>query len=378
MDAKLQFRLYTGEYVDVEAQLEDAETPVGQFLMARKVWLDSGTELRQHRPASRSQRSEGYDRLDNEILAGRRLHEVSELSDWGNYPPELARLYGDEATSADPYTLFDAYLGQPLRDVVRQIIDDEFEAFQVSLLTGLCWLAAAGIAHRAISPDTVLWDSKRRRVLITDFSRSTVFGVPRTPVTGVPGWVPMEQRPRTVYGTVGPRDDVWAAGRLIFFARNQGEDLVDRTQIADSGLEVMFSGLFGKVFGPPEDRPTAWNLLEDGLKRRNPAPRVADGSAWLLAGRERFLQARQRVHPGAVTPPGFNEDIDWMGNPGGGQPQAPGNTSSPPATSATPAEAAPGRATERVDGARAESPARAERGAGGTARPRQFPWRRGD
>jgi serine/threonine protein kinase len=378
MDAKLQFRRYSGENVEVEAQLEDAETPAGQFLMARKVWLDDGTELRQHRPASGSPRSDAYDSLDNETLAGRRLHGVSELSDWGSYPPNLARLYGDETTSAEPYTLFDAYQGQPLRAVVRQIIDDEFEDFQVSLLTGLCWLAAAGIAHRAISPDTVLWDSRRRRVQITDFSRSTVFGVPRTAVTGVPGWVPKEQRPRTVYGTVGPHDDVWAAGRLIFFVRNQGEDLVDRSQIADSGLDGMFSGLFDKVLGPPEERPTAWNLVEGGLKRRSPAPRAADGSAWLIEGRERFLQARQRVHPGAVTPPGFNEDIDWMGNPGGAKPPAPGNAGSPAATSATPAEAAPGQATGRADGARAESPARAEHGTGETPRPRQRLWRRGD
>jgi serine/threonine protein kinase len=334
--------------------------------MARKVRLDDGTELRQHRPASGDQRSDGYDRLDNEILAGRRLHEVAEQSDWGSYPPELARLYGDEATSADPYTLFDAYAGQPLRHVVRQILDDEFDAFQVSLLTGLCWLAAAGIAHRAISPDTVLWDSKRRRVQITDYSRSTVFGVPRTPVMGVPGWVPKEQRPRTVNGTVGPRDDVWAAARLIFFVRNQGEDLIDRSQIADSGLDGMFSGLFDRAIGPPENRPTAWSLLEDGLKRRSPAPRVADSSAWLIEGRERFLQVRQRAHPDAVTPPGFNEDIDWMGNPGGAQPPAPGNASSPAATSVTPAEAAPGQA----DGTRAEHKAE--------GRPRQRLWRRGD
>jgi serine/threonine protein kinase len=378
MDGKLQFRLYTGEQVEVEAQLEDAETPAGQYLMARKVWLDNGTELRQHRPASGPQRSDGYDRLDNEILAGRRLHEVSELSDWGSYPAELARLYGDEATSADPYTLFDTYLGQPLDDVVGRFLDDEFDAFQVSLLTGLCWLAAAGIAHRAISPDTVLWDSKRRRVQITDFSRSTVFGVPRTPVMGAQGWVPKEQRPRTVYGTVGPRDDVWAAARLIFFVRNQGEDLTDRKQIADSGLDGMYSGLFDQVFDRPEDRPTAWNLLEDGLKRRSPAPRVADGNAWLIAGRERFLQARQRMHPGAVVPPGFNEDIDWMSNPGGAKPPAPGNASSPAATSATSAEATPGRATGRADDTRAESPARAEQKPGETTRSRQSRWRRGD
>jgi serine/threonine protein kinase len=362
VDGKLRFRRVTGEQAEIEARLDDAEFPTGEFLIARKVWLDDGTELRQHQPTSGSQRANGYDRLDNEILAGRRLYEGS---DWGSYPPELARLYGDEATSADPYTLFEAYEGRPLRDVGTQVIDDELDAFEVSLLTGLCWLAAVGVAHRAISPDTVLWDGNRRRVQITDFSRSTVFGVPRTPVTGLPGWVPKEQRSRTHYGLVGPRDDVWAAGRLIFFVRSQGEDLVSRGQLTDSGLDRLFNGMFNRVFSPPEDRPTAWELLEDGLNLRNPVPRAAEGGAQLIAGRERFLEARHRKHPGAVVPSGFNEDIDWTGNPVGSRPPVPGNDGSLAANSPTPAEVMPAQAMERTDD-----------NVGEATRSRQFPWRR--
>jgi serine/threonine protein kinase len=372
MVGKLQFRRVTGEQVEAEAQVDDTEFPAGEFLMARKVWLEDGPELRQHRPASGSQRRDGYDRLDNEILAGRRLFEVAP---WGGYPPEVARLYGDEATSADPYALFEPYRGQPLREVGTFIIDDEFDAFQVSLLTGLCWLAAAGIAHRAINLDTVLWDSQRRRVQITDFSRSTVFGVPRTPVTGSPDWVPKEQRPGTFYGTVGPRDDIWAAGRLIFFVRNQGEDLTDRGQLTDSGLDGLFHGMFDPVLGPPEARPTAWDLLEDGLKRRNPVPRAARGSARLIAGREHFLEARQRKHPGAPEPPEFNEDIDWTGDPGGTRPP-PGNEGLSGAAG-TPADAMSANATGSADDTPAEAAARADDGTGETTRSRQFRWRRG-
>jgi hypothetical protein len=366
---KLQFRLYTGEQMEAEAEVDDVEFPAGEFLLARKVRLTDGTELRQHRPASGSQRRDGYERLDNEILAGRRLYEVA---DWGSYPRELARLYGDEATSADPYALFDPYRGQPLREVGTHIIDDEFDAFQVSLLTGLCWLAAAGVGHRAINLDTVRWDSQERRVQITDFSRSTVFGVPRTPVTGSTTWIPKEQRPGTCYGTVGPRDDIWAAGRLIFFVRNQGEDLVDRAQIASSGLDVLFNGMFDRVLGPPEGRPTASDLLEEGLRRRNPVPRAVDGSA-LMAGRERFLEARQRRHPDAPEPPGFNEDIDWMTDPGGGtRPSARGTAGRPAASSTTSADGAPAYATGWAEETRTDD------GTEETAWLRQYPWRRGD
>ena len=370
MPGKLQFRHYTGEEVEREARIDDDEFPAGEFLMARTVRLEDGPELRQHRPAGGSQRRDGYERLDSEILAGRRLYEVA---DWGNYPPEVARLYGDEAASADPYSLFEPYHGQPLREVGRYIIDDEFDAFLVSLLTGLCWLAAAGVAHRAINPDSVFWDSQRRRVQITDFSRSTLFGVPRTPVTGSPDWIPREQRSRTLYGNVGPRDDVWAAGRLIFFVRNQGEELVNRSQLTDSGLDGLFGGLFGQVFGPPEGRPTASDLLEHGLHRRSPVPPAADGSARLIAGRGRFLEARQRRHHGAVVPRDFNADIDWMGEPGGAAPApdtSPGTSTAQSAAS----EGAAGQAGET----RAGPGPRADNRTSETGRTRQFPWRRGD
>jgi hypothetical protein len=372
---RLQFRLFTGELVEATARVDDVEFPAGEFLIARKVRLEDGTELRQHRPASGSQRRDGYGRLDNQILAGRRLYEVA---DRGSYPPEVACLYGDEANSAEPYALFEPYRGQPLREVGTNITDDEFDDFLRSLLTGLCWLAAAGLAHRAIDMDTVLWDSHRRRVQIVDFSRSTVFGVPRTPVTGSPAWVPREQRPGTCYGTVGPRDDIWAAGKAIFFVRNHGEDLVHRAQIADSGLDRLFNTLFGRVFGPPEGRPTAWDLAEYGLRWRSPVPRAADGSARLIAGRERFLQARQRRHPGAPEPPGFNEDIDWMDDAGTARPSAQGNEVPSAAANATPAGAGPAYATGRADETQARAPERADDKTAETSRSRSFRWRRGD
>jgi len=379
MTGKLQFRRITQELVDTEAQLDDAEFPAGEFLMARKVWLKDGPELWQHRPTSGSQRRDGYERLDNEILAGRRLYEVA---DWGRYPPEVACLYGDEATSAEPYALFEPYQGRPLSEVGTYILDEEFDEFQASLLAGLCWLAAAGIAHRGINPDTVLWDSQQHRVQITDFSKCTVFGVPRTPVTGSSAWIPKEQRPGTVYGSVGPRDDMWAAGQLIFFVQNQGEDLVDRRQITASGLDTFYNGMFDQVLGPPERRPTASELLEHGLRRRNRLPDAAAGSARLKTGRARFLEARQRRHPDAMEPPRLNDDIDWMTDPGAISLPARGGEVPPAATGAGPADtqqagtswAGATQADDTQPGATALADDRPER----TGRSRQFPWKRGD
>jgi serine/threonine protein kinase len=306
----LWFRRITGESEEIAARVDDAEFPAGEFLMARTVWLEDGTqngrELRQHRPVGGGRRPDGYARLDNEVLAGRRLHEVAS---WSGYPSEVVRLYGDESTSADPYALFEPYRGEPLREVGANLFDDEFGKFLTGLLTGLCWLAGAGIAHRAISPDTVWWDDES--VQITDFSRSAPFGTARTPLTGSSAWIARESRPDTCYGTVGPADDVWAAVRLIYFVRSRGQDLEEFSALAELGLAQTFNGLLGSVFGPPEQRPTASDLIGHGLRRSHLLPSLADGSKPLIEGRKGFLNVRERKHPGAQVPPDFWDDITW-------------------------------------------------------------------
>ena len=114
-----------------------------------------------------------------------------------------------------------------------------------------------------------------------------------------------------------------------------------------------------RAIGPPEGRPSAWDLLEHGLHKRSPVLPAADGSARLIAGRERFLEARQRRHPGAVVPGDFNTDIDWMGEPGGAAP-------------------APAPAAGQADETTADPGPRADDTTPETGRTRQFPWRRGD
>lgn len=149
---------------------------------------------------------------------------------------------------------------------------------------------------------------------ITDLSRSAPFGTARTPVRWTGAWVPRESRPGTCYGTVGPTDDVWAAVRLIYFVHSRGEDLDDLGKLAETGLAQMFNGLLAPVFGPPEGRPTASDLIEYGLRRPYLIPSLTDGSGPLITGRQRFLQARERKHPGAQVPGDFLDDITWNGS----------------------------------------------------------------
>jgi hypothetical protein len=294
---------------DEEAELAESDNgglTAGEYLTARLVELIPEKKLRQHRVAPGVTRSEGYDRLDNEILAGRRLHSVA----GGRYPPQLACLYGDQATSADPCTLFEPYQGEPLHEVVGRLLPEAQEEVIVDLLTGLCWLASASIAHRAISPETVLWNGEQAQ--LTDFSKCTVFGVPRTPVSGTQDWVAREQRQDETYGSVGASDDVWAAGRLIFYVRNQGENLTSRAQLARDGLGAMLDG----VFDAPEHRPTAGDLLRR-MGRSAAVPLVPRGTR-LLEGERRFWAARRQKHPDAAVP----ADCAWLldGRPDGAPP----------------------------------------------------------
>lgn len=319
-------RVDTKEYEEASARVDDVESPAGEFLIARAVWLDavtpSGLELSQHRPVSGEWRQEGYARLDNEVLAGRRLHD---LAGWSGYPAELVRLYGDESNSGDPFALFEPDRGDPLREVGKYLYGDEFDQFLVGLLTGLCWLAGAGIAHRAINPDTVRWDSDRGQVQIADFSRSAPFGSIRTPIAGSWSWVPRESRLDTCDGLVGPGDDTWAAARLLYFVRSGGTNLEDIGKLAEHGLSQIFNGMLEKVFAPPESRPTARNLVEHGLRRPHLLPSLRDDAGKrMIRGRESFLEMRTRAHPDATVPQDFWNDVSWArgagqaGDPGGG------------------------------------------------------------
>ncbi len=250
MPEKLSFRrATTADWEDVDINRQgDVAIPAGEYLKGRQVELVDGTPLREHRVMSRVYRSEGYGRIDNEILASRRLHELA----GSGYPPELACLYGDyddKVTVTDPFTLFEPYRGEPLRGVVGQLYPGQQEEVQIGLLTGLCWLASAGLAHRSINPDTVLWDGEQ--VQLTDFSGASVFGASRTPSAGRKGWIAREQRPGETYGTVGPGDDMWAAGRLIYYVHTQGEELHNREELRQVGLAELLTGCStGRKDGP--------------------------------------------------------------------------------------------------------------------------------
>jgi serine/threonine protein kinase len=194
------------------------------------------------------------------------------------------------------------------------LLPDELLRFQLSFLEALRWLAAAGIVHRGLSPFTVRWDSGAKQVQITDFSLATVVGAPRT-VAGRPPWASPEQQIGRGSGSVTNRDDIWAAGHLLYLVVT-GDRLTQTNQLARSpDLE----SLLGGVFGPPDHRPSALDLLKR-LPAQDPVPRGIGGDP-LKAGRDRFFAIRAEKHPGA-TPARYS-------GPDPGSPQSPGVSSGP-------------------------------------------------
>jgi hypothetical protein len=309
---KLNYRAIDGSEVHDEAAVlgEDVVPPAP--LRARRLQLRDGTEVMQLFPGRDDQVTD-HDRLDSEILAGLRLawlaDDIAKASDSSlarprapaSYPPQLSRLHGYEPDVAEPFALLYPYRGETVGTAGRRLLPAQYLGFQVSLLEGLRWLAAAGVAHRGISPATVRWDGENSRVQITGFSLATVLGAPRE-VVGAPPWAAPEQRVGQVGGLVTDRDDVWAAGRLMYLVLT-GETLRGPDQLAESpGLANLLDG----VFGPPEGRPTALELL-GRLPASDPIPRRWDADQ-LKPGRERFAAARAAKYaaprPAAAPPPG--------------------------------------------------------------------------
>jgi serine/threonine protein kinase len=228
----------------------------------------------------------GYRALDNEILAGLRL---CRLCGSRPYPPAVSRLVGYEADGIGPYALLEPHRGSPFGGSTRGILPSERVRFQESLLTGLRWLGAAGIAHRAICPETVYWDGTN--VQITDFTAATLIGAPRSAL-GAPPWQPPEQRPDKATGLVSEKDDVWAAGRLIFYVTT-GRDLAGSRQLDE---EPELAHLLANVFGPPEGRPTVRELL-GRLNLADPVPRPPAPNAAFQRGEADFFTLRTHKHP---------------------------------------------------------------------------------
>jgi hypothetical protein len=280
----LSYLAVSGGLVRTHATVGEMADHVPASLIARSVRLADGTQARQL-VVDQAQRPAGYQQLDNEILAGWWLYQLTRSR---GYPAQVSRLIGFKANSADPFALLHDYRGEPAAAVASHLTPGEQHRFQVSLMTGLRWLTEAGIAHCAIGPDTVRWDGEQ--VQITDFSLATVIGTGRSA---------LNRSSQQVHGLrAGPAtdgDDVWAALLLSYYI-DAGQEFTDPGQLADWPAG---GDLAAEIAAGPENCQSAHAILTTRLGAADPVPLGMGSDPTLAEGIDEFFRIRASKHPGA-------------------------------------------------------------------------------
>jgi serine/threonine protein kinase len=168
---------------------------------------------------------------------------------------------------------------------------DVLREFAAGLLQALQHTAEAGVVHGAIGPSTVRWNGTS--VQLVDFERAQALGERRRPGGSGP-----ERSPEQVQGqgTVDARDDVWAAGLLIWQL-----SLGPNTEGVQAPAKVQT--LLDRVFAPTAvDRPSAREVLM--RVDRNRLDLMGSSPDDLLApGRSAFDEALARKRGDAIHQP---------------------------------------------------------------------------
>jgi hypothetical protein len=306
---RLEFTAADGTPVRCEVEpAADDQPPPGGLLRTRQVLVVSSSDpdvvrpggrlLHKrvpHRPRSGDWRAD--DMLDNEIGAGLRLFRRYGAA---GYPPELSRLVGYQLDDDQPYVLLEPYAGEAVSDTtVPLLLEDELR-FEVGLFRALRFLAAAGLVHGRISPDSVRWDRAAGRTQLVDLTGARLIGE-RRPPGGEPPWCSPECRAGT--GTTDARDDVWGAGLLVFHVatgvRVDGQP--GAPDVAARGPALR--SLLDHVFGAVSTRPDARDLLAR-LDEPDPLRSAVDrADPRFEEGRRLFQDLSRQKHPWLAPPP---------------------------------------------------------------------------
>jgi hypothetical protein len=319
---RLGFRNPEGQDVEVPVRRSGPWARVNEVLRFRTVelapWGGPGTvrQIGVVEGLQLSARARAYELLDNETLAGLRLARLARrVPGQETYPAHVSRLVGYDGFSADQFVLVEPYRGAPVEEFAGHLVQADQHRFAQQLTLALRWIAQAGIAHRGLSPRTVLWADGA--VQVVDFCHAALVGTPRQTV-GSPPWAAREQRADgtgTPSGRVTDRDDVWAVARLICYVIS-GFELTNRAQLDQYHL----SELLGDALGPVEHRPGPAELLAR-LRLADPLRRV-QGDDVLVQGRQAFLQAKPAARE-YLAQAGRVDLTDAARPSGGGPPDAP-------------------------------------------------------
>ncbi|MBS2962005.1 hypothetical protein KGA66_03025 [Actinocrinis puniceicyclus] len=205
------------------------------------------------------------------------------------YPAALPRLVGYDIEAEEPFVLYERMAGRPLSETVGRFTVKQRRLLAQGLIGALRLLEGAGLVHRAVTPENVLWDGISVR--LCSLGAAVAAGVPRIAAGDAP-WASPEQLAGV--GTTESRDDVWSAAQVLYHTatgRPVNPAGPPRLLSADPALSALLAGAFS---ARAQERPQLSKLL-GRLNCRDPLLDAPERTDPLAAGRRAFdaLMARK-------------------------------------------------------------------------------------
>jgi serine/threonine protein kinase len=259
----------------------------GSPQLVRSVVLGQGWTVQQRRLPARQADPALRAALEDEVRAALML-----IRRYGEdkYPAALPRIAGYDTEAEEPFVLYERAPGLPLSEAIGQFTVKQRRLLGQGLISVLRLLEGAGLVHRAVTPENVLWDGESVR--LSSLAAAVPAGSPRTGIGDAP-WASPEQLAGT--GRTDSRDDVWSAAQVLYHAttgRPVNPAGPPKLLSAESALSAQLAGTFAVHAA---QRPELSKLLSR-LNCRDPlltAPQPPDP---LAAGRRAFdaLVARKK------------------------------------------------------------------------------------
>jgi hypothetical protein len=292
---RLDYRTPTGSVETVVAG-GGPWVPEQPGVMRRKLFTGDGQTLMVQRaaePGDRTGGATGQLRLENEIRASVRL-----MRRFGDAAPAgLPSLVGYNLDAATPYLLCRMPDVRPVTELAADLLLNQRRQFQIGLFRTLGLLAAAGVVHAGIRPETVGWDGWQ--VSLTGYGFATPAGEPYRLDVSSP-WMP----PHAVRNAAAaPGDDIWAAGLVVahVVTGRPVEHLAEALNAPGGGA---LASLLDGAFAPdPDRRPTAVQLLRRLGDHTPIEPDSVREDAALAAGRAAFDAERAKKLGDTETAP---------------------------------------------------------------------------
>ncbi|MGW8375255.1 hypothetical protein [Streptomyces sp. ODS28] len=291
---ELEFFTPRGEVIRLAAEFgQDRHVPGREPVSARYVAMGEGWRVLQYRlplPARKDHRAR--DALEREARAALAIERAygSEV-----YADVFTRLVGHNLDASEPFLLYAAAPAtgtEPLARHTGRLSVEQLRAVMGQLTLAVHLLSNIGFVHRALTPDTVLWDGKKVRVGEPHAAVHT--GAPREAFGQAP-WAAPEQRRGT--GAADSRDDVWSVAQVTYhlLAGRPGDGAGPPSDL-DGYRQLAAFRDSGAFAAGAEGRSHAIDVLRL-LNRSDPLGGVSRPADPLDAGREEFdrlLAAKRR------------------------------------------------------------------------------------